>query len=172
MAKTPRVGSSHTDAHENHARAGDALRHPMGRPSKLTPGLTEAIAARIREGNFPEVAAQCEGVHRATFYAWMQKGEAEEAGPYRDFHDSVTRAEAEFEAETLRDVREAADRDGGKKHATWLLERRNRDRWGQSIDVRVRDEAVDRILARLRAGLDPETYGRCLDVLDSDEGEG
>jgi transposase len=144
----------------------------MGRPSKLTPALAAAIAERVRNGNFPDVAAQCEGVGKSTFYAWMSRGQAETEGPFRDFAESVTRAEAEFESTQLDAVRVAVDRDGNKANAKWLLERRQRDRWGQSIDVRVQSEAVDRVLARLREGLDPEAYARCLDVLDSDEGEG
>jgi hypothetical protein len=102
----------------------------------------------------------------------MQRGEAEEEGAYRDFFDSVTRAEAEFEAGELERVRNSFDKDGNPAHARWLLERRQRERWGQSIDVRVRDEAVDQVLARLRAGLDPETYARCVGVLVAGEGEG
>lgn len=143
----------------------------MGRPSKLTPAITEAIAQRVRDGNFPEVAAQCEGIHRATFYAWMQRGQAEESGPYRDFHDAITRAEADFENATLAEVRAAVDQQGNAVNAKWLLERRSRDRWGQSIDVRVRNDAIDAVLARLRSELDPATYARCVEILATDEGE-
>lgn len=144
----------------------------MGRPSKLSPALTQAIAERIKAGNFPDVAAQCEGVGKSTFYAWMQRGEAESEGPYRDFLESVTRAEAEFESATLQEVRSAVDQQGNAKNAAWLLERRNRDRWGQSIDVRVRNDAVDAVLARLRSGLDPAAYAQCVELLATGEGEG
>jgi transposase len=144
----------------------------MGRPSKLTPELADAIVTRIRDGNFPEVAAQCEGIHRSTYYGWMQRGEAEEEGAYRDFFDSVARAEAEFEAGELERVRKSFDKDGNPAHARWLLERRQRERWGQSIDVRVRNDAIDAVLGRLRAGLDPATFARCLELLADGEGEG
>jgi hypothetical protein len=144
----------------------------MGRPSKCTPEVTAAIADRIRAGNFPDVAARCEGVGKSTFYAWMQRGEAEDEGPYRDFVESVTRAEADFESLTLADVRSAVDQQGNAVNAKWLLERRNRDRWGQSIDVRVRNDAIDAVLARLRSGLDSATYARCVELLAGGESEG
>jgi hypothetical protein len=102
----------------------------------------------------------------------MQRGEAEESGAYRDFFDLVTRAEAEFEDATLAQVRSAVDQQGNAKNAAWLLERRNRERWGQSIDVRVRNEAIDAVLGRLRAGLDPAAYARCMELLATGEGEG
>lgn len=45
-----------------------------GRPPKLTPDLQARIVQRIVTGNYPEVAAGAEGVPRATFYEWMQRG--------------------------------------------------------------------------------------------------
>ncbi len=45
-----------------------------GRPPKLTPELQQRIVQRIVTGNYPEVAAGAEGVSRATFYEWMQRG--------------------------------------------------------------------------------------------------
>jgi transposase len=144
----------------------------MARPTKCTAEITAAIAQRIADGNFPDVAAQCEGVGKSTFYAWMQRGEAESEGPFREFVEAVTRAEAEFEDATLEKVRTAVDQFGNAKNAAWLLERRNRDRWGQSIDVRVRNDAIDAVLARLRAGLDQESYARCVELLATGEGEG
>ena len=78
----------------------------MARATKLTSKLQAAIVERVQAGNFPEVAAQCEGVSSTAFYEWMQRGRSGEE-PFAEFAESITRARAEAEAKALREVREA-----------------------------------------------------------------
>jgi hypothetical protein len=55
-----------------------------GRPSKRTPEVVEQIVASIKSGSFAHVAASAAGIHRATFYRWMDEDE--------DFRDKVEAA--------------------------------------------------------------------------------
>ena len=46
----------------------------MGRPSKLTPEITQAILDVIAAGGTRTVAAEAVGVHRDTIYGWLRRG--------------------------------------------------------------------------------------------------
>jgi len=137
----------------------------MGRPSKLTPEVQAAIVKGVRAGNYPEVAAESEGIHRATFYGWMERGRLGES-PYSDFRDAITRARAAAERKMVRIVRTAAITDS--RAAEWYLERSASDRWGRrdklTIESAVNAE-LDAMLGKLEAGLTPDEYERVLAVL-------
>jgi hypothetical protein len=100
----------------------------MGRPSKLTPELQKRICDYVSLGNFPEVAAKCSGIDRATFYRWKARGEKTKAGIYRDFCDALKEAESRAEVAALAKIQKAAT-NGTWTAAAWLLERRFSDRW-------------------------------------------
>lgn len=51
-----------------------------GRSTKLTPELQSEICKLIAAGNYPEVAAEANGIDRATFYRWMAKGKKKMQG--------------------------------------------------------------------------------------------
>jgi transposase len=78
-----------------------------GRKSKLTPEMQDRIVSSLRAGNYRDVAALTSGIHEATLYAWLNRGEAGEA-PYDEFLKAVKEAEAEAEAESLAIIRQAA----------------------------------------------------------------
>ena len=146
----------------------------MGRPSKLTPELAARIVKAIAAGNYPEVAAESEGVGKTTLYRWMEQGARDESGPFREFRESVMRARARAERKMVRIVRTAARED--PQSAQWYLERSASDRWGRRdkvvIENAVRDE-LERALAKLEAALTPEEYDRVLCILaDDGAGEG
>lgn len=146
----------------------------MGRPSKLTPESAKKIVDAIAAGNYLEVAAAHGGVVYSTLNEWMKKGERATTGDYREFYESVKRAEAD--AEMLRIARiSKAGSEGNWTADAWYLERRYPDRWGRRTEVsgagggpitfEVIEDArkriasrVDSIAARLRAeGGDDET---------------
>lgn len=159
----------------------------VGRPSKLTDETRDAIVARVREGVHPDVAAQCEGVGASTCRGWIQRGKlaeesegdiAESEVPYLAFSQAILRARAEFEADTLQEVRASLDVAGNTQHSKWILERLFPERYSQKITVDLKDRALEELLDRLREGLDPETFSRVVGVLlgtggaeASDEGE-
>lgn len=122
-----------------------------GRPSKLTPELTEAIVYLILEGNYLETAAQAVGVDVATLHRWQRRAgeaiaraeEAVEDGnellgegiyehtdpaewPYLDFRHALKSAEAFAETDLLR---RAASGAFGWQAPMTVLERRHPMRW-------------------------------------------
>lgn len=144
---------------------------PGGRPSKLTPEIQSRICAVLRAGNYREVACAKAGVHYATFARWMADGKAATAGPFREFHDAVKRAEAYAEAKLLGQIRTASVENW--QAAAWMLERKTPDRWGRrdkvTLDLAVQRE-LEQALEKLSSALDRETYGRVLGVLAGSEG--
>lgn len=80
-------------------------RRRRGRPSKLTPEVTDKILAALRAGNYLEVAADYAGVGKTTVYRWLDEGAADNApAQLRAFFDAVTRARAETEVRVLSQV--------------------------------------------------------------------
>lgn len=87
----------------------EAPRRP-GRPTKLTPELAEQLCGHVRDGNYLTVACDLVGVHEATVYRWLDRGEEidqghdddAELGPedeaLRAFYLAFRRARAEAEA--------------------------------------------------------------------------
>lgn len=139
-----------------------------GRSTKLTPALQERIVRAVREGNYPETAAQSEGVHRDTYYSWMERGRKGEA-PFADFSDSVTRARATAQRKMLGLVAKAAPKD--PENARWYLERTAPDLFGRRDKLVVENlvsQELDGFLARLEQRLPPETYERVLTALADD----
>lgn len=119
----------------------------IGRPTKLTRPLADAIAERVQHGAFYEEAAVAAGVHKATLYRWLETGEADlEHGrntPAAYFRDALTRASAAAEEEAaLAILRHRFD---DWRAAAWYLERRNPARWGKTdrVDVNVGARPAD-----------------------------
>jgi transposase-like protein len=139
-----------------------------GRPTKLTPALQARIVKLVREGNYPETAAQSEGVSRATYYEWMERGRRRES-PFADFSDAVTRARATAQRKMLGIVVKAAPTD--PENARWYLERTAPDRFGRRDKMVVENlvsQELDGFLARIEQRLDLETYERVLAALADD----
>lgn len=67
-----------------------------GRKSKLTPELQARMVALVKKGVPRERAARLAGVSDGTYHRWMQTGESQETGVYRDFRDAIRRAEDEL----------------------------------------------------------------------------
>lgn len=108
----------------------DKLVAKKGRRTKLTPQLQAEICHLIAAGNLYCVAAVANGIHRTTFFNWMNKGRNEdEPTVFRDFFDAVERASAEAECANVFIVRMAAEKDW--RASAWWLERRHPLRWGR-----------------------------------------
>lgn len=150
----------------------------MGRPSLLSdpvrgPAITEAFVEAFKECLPIGTACELAGVSRPTYHAWMAAGE-EGAQPYADFLAAVRRARAEGEQQRLKQVREGVNGSGipDWRANAWILERRYPDKYGASVTVRKAEEnALELIIDRLREGLDPETFARCLVVIVGEGGE-
>lgn len=108
----------------------------MSRPTKLTPELLETISLIIRSGNYAKTACEMVGIGETTFYRWMEEGAKDKAKPeFREFRESIKRAEAEAEVANVARIRQAAD-SGTWQAAAWYLERKHGDRWGRNDKIR------------------------------------
>jgi hypothetical protein len=69
----------------------------MDRPRpRPTPDLEQVVAAYIRAGGFPHVAAEAAGLPRAVFEDWLRRGQAPRpAAALRRFCDAVRLAQAQ-----------------------------------------------------------------------------
>src|SRR2546425_12106758 len=109
----------------------------MGRPTKLTKEIQEHIVAAIRSGNYADAAADSAGIHKATYYRWLERGESDAKAdrPFRDFRDAIKKAEGEAEVHAVALIRQAMP-DNWQAAMTWL-ERRYPDRWRRRDSVAV-----------------------------------
>lgn len=107
----------------------------MGRRTKLTPTIQETIVRALRLGMYQREAAQAAGIDPETYYRWLRQGEQQQSGKYRVFCDAIKTAMAEGERALLTRIQMAAN-EGTWQAAAWILERRHRERWGRSVEVR------------------------------------
>jgi transposase len=114
----------------------------IGRPSKaeqvLTPDVIEAVGQLLMEGNYQETVCDFLGIHRTTWYAWIQRGDREPGTLFSDFSYTVKKAQAAAEIVTLRLIRQGGE---GWQSKAWIAERRFPQRWGKRIDITIRQEA-------------------------------
>ena len=108
----------------------------MARTTKLTSELTQKIVTAIRAGNYAKVAAALVGISEATYYSWLEQAKKPDASPeLLEFLESIERAEALAEIDSVTRIRQAAD-NGTWQAASWLLERKHGERWGRNDKVR------------------------------------
>lgn len=148
---------------------------PGGRPSKCTPAVTQAIAGHVRRGMPRERAAIRAGVSPTTFYRWMQDGETQTRGPYREFREAVQGAEAELleklvgaVVDTALDANTPADPGTRLRAQTYMLsnrfpgefttrqEVRHEGKDGGPIAVAAAVTVQPIITADVAAGLEPD----------------
>ena len=155
----------------------------MARPTKLTKEVTERICLAIRAGNYAKVAAAMAGVAETTYYRWLEMAEGPYAKKdYREFRESVERAEAEAEVAAIARIRQAAD-NGDWKAAGWYLERKHGERWGRNDKLRQEitgangapvalsiEEAKKAVLAFLDEGVEEDEFINT--GTDTEEAEG
>jgi transposase len=101
----------------------------IGRPPKLNAERQERILQALRAGNYVEVAARYGGIGYSTMRTWIERGEKETDGPYRDFMEAVEKARAEAEVGMVAVVKNAARTQW--QAAAWWLERSFPARWGR-----------------------------------------
>jgi hypothetical protein len=76
-------------------------KHAGGRPTKLSPDITDRIVNAIRAGAYVETAAEFAGLNKTTFYDWLKRGakdrEAERDSPFAQFAHAIEKAMADSE---------------------------------------------------------------------------
>jgi len=110
----------------------------MARPSKLTPEVEERILKALRAGNYATPAASYAGIHPATYYLWLERGDPSGRRradlPYRRFAEKVHQASAEAEIRDVTRISKAAETDW--RAASWRLSHRHPERWGRRTHKR------------------------------------
>lgn len=108
-----------------------------GRPTKLNDRTQTLITDLLSEGNTQVGACNAAGIAPATFYHWLERGEADHEADkqtiYSEFVDAVTRAIGQSEAALVKFARNAASKDG--RVALEMLARRFPDRWATKTQV-------------------------------------
>lgn len=104
-----------------------------GRPDKLTDEIQKKITQAIQVGSFIETAAQYAGISKVTLYSWLDKGNKQERGKYRDFLNAVEQAFAMATVADLAKISEAASHDW--RAAAWRLEKREKKLYGAQAGV-------------------------------------
>lgn len=117
-----------------------------GRPSSMTTQRAEAALEALRLGCTREAAAGVAGVHRATFYRWLDD---------RTFRDEVEKAEQQAEAAYTYSVQAAVPKNW--QAAAWWLERRRHESYGRRDRVELAID-IKGLAAKVAAedGLDPD----------------
>ncbi len=107
---------------------------PAGRSTKLTGKIQEEILKAIRAGSFFEIACRWSGIHPATGWEWLARGEDKEpkgrrkSKKYAEFAEAVRKAEAELELALIMAWRKHLP-DSAAAPAEFL-KRRFPQRWG------------------------------------------
>lgn len=101
-----------------------------GRPSKLTPEVTDKLLTALRAGNYRGPAAFYAGIGIRTFKQWMAAGKKTPEGPYGKLRTAVLEAEKGAEIFCVGVIQRSA-RDGDWKAAAWWLERKAPEHWAR-----------------------------------------
>ncbi|MCD6379648.1 hypothetical protein J7M07_04305 [bacterium] len=118
-----------------------------GRPTKLTKKFLNEIRKTLEEdlmlGMPIEYIADELGISRATFFNWLERGEKEQKGIYREFLDLVKKGQSLFVKRNLAVLAKAEkDKDTNWTPAAWLLERRVSDHFGKREQHEINGEGL------------------------------
>jgi hypothetical protein len=155
----------------------------MARKLKITQDTTDKICLAIRAGNYAKVAAEMAGIGETTYYRWLEEGQKDNAPKiYREFWESIKRAEADAEVAAVALIRQAAN-NGTWQAASWLLERKHGERWGRNDKLRQEitgangapialsvEEARKAVLAFLDDGGEDESVDTGADTTETEGG--
>lgn len=121
-----------------------------GRPSKLTPEITERFLTAIKLGATYELACKYAGITYQTLLNWRERTEP----AFLEFFEALTRAEGQAVIQWLAVLEKHGAATG--QWAAWKLERRYPETFGRrdkiTIDVKQLDSDIERELAILTAG--------------------
>lgn len=104
-----------------------------GRKTKLRRKLIAEAVEGIEKGHYAKTICQALGIHESTYYDWLKKGEEQiendERGIYREFSESIKKAQAEGKKALLQIIRDRAATNWTA--AAWMLERMYPEEYGR-----------------------------------------
>lgn len=122
-------------------QSGDGAAPPRrrpGRPSKLTPKSVETLLEGIKNGLSYRLACIRAGIDYSTLRRWVEKGEQQGTGEYREFQERLAQSEADGAFALVLRIKAAAPKDW--RAAAFLLEARHPDEYGRRrIEVTGKD---------------------------------
>ena len=124
-----------------------------GRKTKLTPEVQELIVDGINAGLTLGLTCARAGVNPATFYRWLEKGEAAKSGVFCEFCDTVSRAKADSAMRLVSQITLQAPTDW--RAAAFLLERRFPDDYGKRTEVTGKDGGPVKVAAKTQHVFQP-----------------
>lgn len=147
----------------------------VGRPSTLTPALTDAICQAVEMGISETAAAGAQGVDQGTISGWKRKGYEQPGSTFAVFAVRLEKARHVAECGLLRVIHTASV--DTWQAAAWILERRFHRSYGQKNLVTVElERELNGVIERLGKGLTPDEFERALVLIsaqpDGDGGTG
>lgn len=142
-------------------------RRKPGRPSKLTPELQAEICTSIAAvATFTE-ACTLVGIERTTAHRWLQKGQAQRRGKYRNFFNAIERAKVQRIVGIKAAIRRHGQRDWKALEALGRIT--DPVAFTPQIHVHVTSQ-LDGMLDKIRVGFQdrPELYEQVLRMLDNE----
>lgn len=119
--------------------------------TKYTPELLTGILDALRRGATRTAAAESNGIHRSTLYAWLDAS--------ADVSDAIARAEGEFRSRVEQKFGDDAVNGGDWRARESLLKRRYRDDWGDKLDLSgLPDHILLELLGANRGRITAENY--------------
>ena len=104
----------------------------MGRPTKLTPEVTDRYCQAVGMGAKLKIAAAYAGIDPDTVNRWLHAGAAAQTGKYWEFYGRVKKAEATAVVGWLAKIEKAAS-EGTWTAAAWKLERIYPEDYGRQL---------------------------------------
>jgi hypothetical protein len=139
----------------------DGERATSACPAKLTKGLAEIVIEKIKKLNHPRAACMAAGITGREFDNWAREVKDGNAHPILiQFFDAMDRAHATGETDAVDDIVTNASPETKMK----MLERARPQTWSKTENV-VISGALDEMLDRLQAGLEPAEFDKVLRLL-------
>lgn len=144
----------------------------VGRKTLLNENRLNGIKTMLTAGAYVEDACRSVGIHRATFYNWIQRGNIQrerlaaglkvepEENLFLEFLDTVEQADAEGIISHVMNIDNAA-KNGTWQASAWILERKQPHKWGRAdrteisgpqggpIEINVSTEELERKISRI-----------------------
>ena len=96
----------------------------MGRRTKISESVVSKICTAIKLGCTVQLAAGYAGIHVRTIYFWLQRGQEDKTGQFKDFYTRYKEAESIGAVNNLACINSAA-KNGDWRAAAWILQTRH-----------------------------------------------